>query len=66
MVKNEFINCLLVNLTYGKLGDCHRALNTYIYAWWSFIFPFTRDICIGSKKFYKRDKQGFYFIPELN
>ena len=46
-MKSDFLNCFVVNLSRGNFGDCHRALNTHFYAWWSFMFPFTRDICIG-------------------
>ena len=45
-MKNEFLNCLIVNISYGRFGDCHRALNTCFYAWWGFMFPLTRDICV--------------------
>ena len=45
-MKNEFINCFIVNISNGRFGDTHRALNAVFYAWWSFLFPLTRDICI--------------------
>ena len=44
MIKNEFLNCLVVNLTNGRFGNCHIAMNSSFYAWWSFLFPCTRDI----------------------
>ena len=47
MIKNEFWNCFLVNLTWGHFGDTHRALNCAIIGfWWMMFFPMTRDICI--------------------
>lgn len=53
-MKCEFLNCFIVNLTSGYCGDCHRALNYFIYSKWSFLFPLTHDICIS--KVYKEVK----------
>ncbi|MHA1678028.1 MAG: hypothetical protein ACTSW3_04545 [Promethearchaeota archaeon] len=42
----EFMNCLIVNLSNGKFGDCHRAMNYVVYSSFSGLFPFTRDIVV--------------------
>lgn len=56
MMKNRFINVLVVNLSNGRFGDTHKALNDSFYNLWvSLFFPFTREICLN--KAYKEMKK---------